>query len=242
MHVGDLVSYRVTTRRPGWLVIFDATPDGRLTQIFPNALSLRMPGGAAPEAGMLLPERPRLIPDPRNAYEGFAVKIEEPRGSGVIVAVLSDKPLTSLELPSAPRTFAAAEAAAVIGRLRGELTRGLRPAEKGEPNRARSPGWSVAARPYSVRGPLLFSGAGGANVCWGRNGTAETRRSCRTARGRQGIDDGDLDVGRPRVERRGVGGRLTLSTWRLSLSLMQPHDFSEPMTTSTQRSSLPPGG
>ena len=41
--VGDVVSYRVTARKPGYLAIFDATPDRRLTQVFPNARSMRSP-------------------------------------------------------------------------------------------------------------------------------------------------------------------------------------------------------
>jgi hypothetical protein len=71
--VGDVVSYRVTTEKPGYLAIFDATPDGRLTQVFPNTRSMSSPTGAAPEAARLSPEQPRLIPDPRNPYEGFAI-------------------------------------------------------------------------------------------------------------------------------------------------------------------------
>jgi hypothetical protein len=63
------------------------------------------------------PEWPRLIPDPRNPYEGFAIRIVEPRGKGVIVAVLSDQPITSLNIPAPPKAFASPqEAAAAIRR------------------------------------------------------------------------------------------------------------------------------
>jgi len=148
VRVGDVVSYRVTTQKPGYLAIFDATPDGKLTLVFPNKRSLSSPTGAAPEAALLLPNRPRLIPDPRNPYEGFAVQIDEPRGNGVIVAVLSDKPISSLDIPAAPKAFdTSQQASAAIGRLRTELTRGLRPVT----DEAEKPKWSVAQRPYSVR-------------------------------------------------------------------------------------------
>ena len=146
--VGDVVSYHVTTQKPGYLVIFDATPDGKLTQVFPNARSLSSPTGATPEAAQLQPNRPRLIPDRRNPYEGFAVQIDEPRGNGVIVAVLSDKPLSSLDIPPAPKTFATTQQAfTALRALRTELTRGLRPAT----NEAEKPKWSVAARRYEVK-------------------------------------------------------------------------------------------
>jgi Trypsin/Domain of unknown function (DUF4384) len=146
--VGDVVSYRVTTEKPGYLAIFDATPDGRLTQVFPNARSLRSPTGAAPEAARLSPERPRLIPDPGNPYEGFAIRIVEPRGKGFMVAVLSDQPITSLDIPTMPEAFVTVEeaTAAIVG-LRTELSRGLRRVT----DVRESPKWSVAVREYTVR-------------------------------------------------------------------------------------------
>jgi hypothetical protein len=109
---------------------------------------MRSPTGAAPEAVRLLPERPRLIPDPRNPYEGFAIRVVEPRGKGFIVAVLSDQPITSLHIPTMPKTFATVEeAGAVIRQLRTELRRGLRPVT----DVRESPKWSVAVREYAVR-------------------------------------------------------------------------------------------
>jgi secreted trypsin-like serine protease len=146
--VGDVVSYRVTTQKPGYLAIFDATPDHMLTQVFPNARSMRSPTGVALETARLSPERPRLIPDPRNPYEGFAVRIVEPRGKGFIVAVLSDQPITNLDIPNMPKAFATVEeAATAIGRLRSELSRGLRPVM----DVRESPKWSIAVREYTVR-------------------------------------------------------------------------------------------
>jgi hypothetical protein len=143
--VGDVVSYRVTTHTPGYLAIFDATPDGKLTQIFPNARSINLPVGAAPEAAQVRPGAPRLIPNP---YEGFQVVISEPRGKGLMVAVLSDEPITSLGTPNMPKTFAAVEEAkAVIERLRHELSRGLAPAVAA----ADHPKWSVAVHEYTIR-------------------------------------------------------------------------------------------
>jgi hypothetical protein len=38
VHLGDLVSYRVTTRKAGYLAILDAMPDGRgLVQLQPES-------------------------------------------------------------------------------------------------------------------------------------------------------------------------------------------------------------
>jgi secreted trypsin-like serine protease len=149
VRVGNLVSYRVTTRKPGYLAIFDATPDGKLTQVFPNALSLGSPTGATPEAARVRPDRPLLVPDYRNQYRGFNVRITEPRGKGIMVAVLTDKPITSLDIPNGPKAFASSEEAiAALARLRDELrSRGLRPSDGG----GAAPNWSVNVREYTVR-------------------------------------------------------------------------------------------
>jgi secreted trypsin-like serine protease len=129
--VGDRVSYRVTTNQPGYLTIFDMAPDGSLTQIFPNERALKSPGstGPSPEALRLRPDRPRLIPDYRNPYAAFEVVIREPRGKGVMVAVLSEQPLTSgVDVPALPRKYTSRkEAVRTLGRVRNILrgTRGL---------------------------------------------------------------------------------------------------------------------
>ena len=120
--VGNRVSYSVTANKPGYLMIFDQTPDGKLTQIFPNDHALRTPTGASPEAARLKPGQPMLIPDYRNSFRGFDVVVEEPRGKGVMVAVLSDEPLTGVEVPSLPKTFATRKAAVTaLGKVRNSL-------------------------------------------------------------------------------------------------------------------------
>lgn len=127
--VGDRVSYKVTTNQPGYLTIFDMSPDGALTQIFPNERALRSPTGSSPEALRLRPDRPRLIPDYRNPYAAFDVVIKEPRGKGVIVAVLTEQPLNgSADVPALPRKYTSRkEAVRALGRVRNLLrgTRGL---------------------------------------------------------------------------------------------------------------------
>ena len=123
--VGDIVDYRATTRKPGYLAIFDATPDGKLTQIYPNALSLRSPTGAL-ESTRMDPSRPVVVPNYKNPYRGFNVRITEPRGEGTMVAVLSEKPISALDTPDKPKTFATPQAArAAIRRIHDELARNL---------------------------------------------------------------------------------------------------------------------
>lgn len=151
--VGELVSYRVTTRRAGYLVILDATPDGKLTQVFPNARSLAAPGGDKLANARVSPERPLLVPNYANAYRGFDVRVTGQRGKGAMVAILSDEPLTSLELPEAPKAFASiTEALAAIAQLRKELlTRNLTIEGVASGSRAQTkPNWSFDMHEYTV--------------------------------------------------------------------------------------------
>src|ERR1700722_8617879 len=148
LSVGQRVSYVVSTQRPGYLTVLDATPDGKLTQIYPNAMSLRSPGSPTLASALIRPGKPVVIPDYRNVYRGFDVQITEPRGKGVMVAVLSDKPLTSLDTPQAPKTFASPEEGVkVVHRLRDELARSLPP----QPKSSTAPPWSGAYQPYTLR-------------------------------------------------------------------------------------------
>jgi secreted trypsin-like serine protease len=144
--VGDRVSYVVTARQSGYLAIFDATPDGKLTQVYPNAASLRSPTGAV-ESSRLDPARPMLVPDYRNVYRGFNVRISEPRGEGVIVAVLSDQPLASLRTPDLPRTFDdKAAGLSLLAQVHDELAGWM----KSAPDGAARPPWSIALRNYTI--------------------------------------------------------------------------------------------
>ena len=145
--VGDLVDYRATTQKPGYLAIFDATPDGKLTLVYPNALSLRSPTSSSPESARMDPSQPVVVPNYKNVYRGFNVRITEPRGQGTIVAVLSDKPISALDTPDKPKTFATPEAGrAAIKRIHDELARSLQV----RAGIAGHPDWSVAVRKYTI--------------------------------------------------------------------------------------------
>jgi secreted trypsin-like serine protease len=148
LNVGQRVAYVVTTERPGYLTVLDATPDGKLTQIYPNAMSLRSPGSPTLASTLIHPGKPVVIPDYRNVYRGFDVRISEPRGKGVMAAVLSDKPLTSFDTPQAPKTFnSPEEGVKVVHSLRDELARSL----SLQPKSSAAPPWSVAFHAYTIR-------------------------------------------------------------------------------------------
>ena len=147
VRAGQEVVVEAATREPGYLVLFDVQSDGALTQIYPNAASLRGPTGTVVDANRLTPDRPLTLPDPRNPYVGFRYRIDPPAGHGALVAVLSEKPLKSIQIPPVPKTIPAGEAVkSFVAALGDELKRDLVVKERG---RIRAE-WSIDIHPYDV--------------------------------------------------------------------------------------------
>jgi secreted trypsin-like serine protease len=144
VNVGDLVAYLATTQQTGYLAIFDATPDGKLTQVFPTAASLRSPTGGI-ETTRLDPSRQMLIPNYHNPYRGFDVVITEPRGEGAIVAVLSEQPLKSLDTPKSMKVYDKASGLALLSRLHDELKTRMQSSRDDA-----HPPYSMAVRKYTI--------------------------------------------------------------------------------------------
>jgi secreted trypsin-like serine protease len=145
LRIGQKTQFRVTTRQPGYLLLFDVTPDGAVTQIFPNERSLRTATGRLVNANRVDVGRTLLVPNPGNPYEGFELDVDGPVGEGRVVGVLTLQPMKWLNSPQMPRSFESRNDAlgylATLGRL---LDRGV--VVEGKDN----PSVSVAITPYSV--------------------------------------------------------------------------------------------
>lgn len=81
LKVGEAVQFDITSSVPGYLVIYDVAPSGKVTQLFPNAYTKASDQIAAGEK-----RRFPLAADP------FEVKVTEPKGQGRVVAVVARKP------------------------------------------------------------------------------------------------------------------------------------------------------
>lgn len=147
LKVGQVVQFKVTTAKPGFLVLIDVTPDGKMAQIFPNARSLASPTGGRPKSNFIEAGRPVTVPDPKNPYEGFELTADPPSGEGLLVAILSAEPLKSVSLPSAPTTFSRAEALDFLTKVTDELGRSIEVVGVGVP---KPRDWSFATRSYRV--------------------------------------------------------------------------------------------
>ena len=145
--IGDSMAIRVTTEKPGYLVVIDVDSSGRLTQIYPNTLSLADPRGAAENANQIVRGKPRLIPDPQDK-KMFQFTAAEPRGVGMVVAILSDKPVQMIDLPDIPGGIAGQLPALEYVR---ETTRTLKILPTSERGVISDPKWSFATKFYVIK-------------------------------------------------------------------------------------------
>src|SRR5580704_9282758 len=132
--IGQKSEFKLTTKRIGYALLLDVRPDGGLTQIYPNEKSLRSPTGMRPEANRVGPARPLLVPNRGNSYEGFEIEVEGPVGEGRLVAILSDRPTKSVNIPELPRSFdSRADTLGFLAALGRAISRGFVPMGEDRP-------------------------------------------------------------------------------------------------------------
>ena len=91
LSVDDLVTFEIESDRSGQLVLLDVNPKGELIQIFPSVLSL-------PDAEWLEAGSPRVIPEAIGTTgRPLQVRVTEPLGKGVLIALLVEDRLSALE-------------------------------------------------------------------------------------------------------------------------------------------------
>jgi len=153
MEIGSKVLFKVTTQKPGYLILLDVDARGRITQIYPNLYSMSnsgnatmlIPAGATDSSNLLKPGKPVFIPDMNNPLARFEYVVEPPSGEGVIVALLSPKPAHMVDIPDVP-----ADQLDAADEVRHVYTaaKSLRLAE---PNAVLAdPQWSFEAKVYKI--------------------------------------------------------------------------------------------
>ena len=145
LKVGQSAQVRVTTQKTGYLVLLDVAADGKVTQVFPNALSLSSPTGGRKGSNLVAPGRPLLVPNPKNPYEHFTWEIEAPTGEGRLIAILSKDPLRSVSVPERPTTLDTSASGDLVARIAYELLR--EPMIAGRVQRRE---WSLVQTPYRI--------------------------------------------------------------------------------------------
>jgi len=97
---GSKIGFRLTTKKPGYLILLNVDAAGKLTQIFPEAPTETGPVREAPS--LIKPRKPLTIPQLGGPYATFEFIAEPPAGIAMVVALLSDKPVQLVDLPNAP--------------------------------------------------------------------------------------------------------------------------------------------
>jgi Domain of unknown function (DUF4384) len=145
--VGARVSFRVTAKKPGYVVLVDVDASGKLTQIYPHPSALAGTRPTRPNANFVQPGKPLQIPAAGDGYAGLEYVASPPSGVAMIVAILSDRPVQILDLPDVPSPIAGqAEALAYLTKFASELR--IPAANGGGMQEAR---WSFDAKFYAIR-------------------------------------------------------------------------------------------
>jgi len=146
LRVGARVTFRITTRRPGYLVLLDVDAAGKLSQVWPSRAMLIAPPGSGDVPNLVRPGKAVSIPEEGPA--GFELVVSPPTGIAMIVAVLSDRPVQVLDLPDVP-----AELAGKVEALKylTDAARSLRLASSERGSRFVEPRLSFNAKFYRVQ-------------------------------------------------------------------------------------------
>lgn len=146
--VGSRVTFRISAKKPGYVILVDVDANGKLTQIYPSP-SLLMSGRTKPNTNLVRPGKPIQIPSPVEPFMGFEFVAAPPLGTAMVVAILSDQPVQLVDLPDVPGSLVGQGAAlAFLSKLADEL---MIPSERDNDNRLRRPNWSMNAKFYEIR-------------------------------------------------------------------------------------------
>ncbi|MEK9281853.1 MULTISPECIES: DUF4384 domain-containing protein [unclassified Bradyrhizobium] len=143
--VGGKVSFGVTARKPGYLILVDVDAEGRMSQIFPTPELLAQSGGG--DINLVKPGVEFVVPTPAARQRGFEYVVAPPTGSAVMIAILSERRVQLLDLPDLPRKLQGqAEALSYLSAWTSEL----RVPDKSS-GKLMSNNWSFDIKSYSIK-------------------------------------------------------------------------------------------
>ncbi len=143
--IGSRVSFRITSKKAGYVVLVDVDATGKLRQIYPNFVSpARNP---RPNANSIKPGVPLLIPSAADALGGVAYVVSPPVGNAMVVAIWSEQAVQVLDLPDVPVDVTSQNAALDFLAKRANELR-IPDARSG---RLREANWSFDAKFYAIQ-------------------------------------------------------------------------------------------
>lgn len=145
--IGANMSVRITSDQLGYLILVDVDSGGKLTQVYPNTLTLLNPKTSGPNANQIAPGKARLVPDPQDKAN-FRFVAAPPTGVGMLVAIVSDKPVQVIDLPDVPPALAGKTPA--LDYLKS-LTQSLLILPATDADHIQKPKWSFATKFYVIK-------------------------------------------------------------------------------------------
>jgi hypothetical protein len=143
--IGSRVFFRVTSKQAGYLVIVDVDVAGKVTQLYPNTLSLLRSSRA--NANFIKAGGTAMIPLPNDPYAGVEYVISPPAGPAMVIAILSERPVQLVDIPDVPSEIRGQPAAiSYVAKRISELR--VPDPEGGQLLDAK---WSLDARPYQIQ-------------------------------------------------------------------------------------------
>lgn len=143
--IGTKVSFRVTTKKPGYLLLIDIDANGKMSQIFPSPELIAQSDEGA--MNFIKPGEEMLLPNSVAKKRGFEYVTTPPVGAATIVAILSDRRVQILDLPdTSQKTSTEAETLNFLT----EWTRQLRVPDPGTGKLLQS-NWSFDIKRYLVQ-------------------------------------------------------------------------------------------
>ena len=101
VEVGSKVTFRITARKPGYLLLVDIDATGKMTQIFPNPELLSQFDDS--DMNMIKPGETLILPTAAATARGFQYFIAPPTGAAAVIAILCEKRVQLLDLPDLPQ-------------------------------------------------------------------------------------------------------------------------------------------
>jgi hypothetical protein len=142
---GSRIGFRLTTKKPGYIILLNIDAAGKLTQIFPEAPTESGPIREAPS--LIKPGKPLVIPELGSPYATFEFIAEPPAGLAMVIGLLSDKPVQLVDLPDAPPpSFAPAD---TLKYVREQTLALVVPSRSGD--QLERPHWSFEGKVYLVK-------------------------------------------------------------------------------------------
>lgn len=142
--IGSRVSFRITSKKAGYVVLVDVDASGKLRQIYPNFISAARP---RPDANFVKPGAPLLIPRAADALGGVVYLVSPPVGNAMVIAIWSEQAVQVLDLPDIPVDVTSQnEALDYLTKRANELR--IPDTRSG---RLREANWSFDAKFYAIR-------------------------------------------------------------------------------------------